>query len=126
MIKRSLIYSAAAPELLAQERATIIVHREAGGWQMRYNAYGVVVDGHEVARLRRGRTIEISVLPGTHRVELTIELTRASPTREVTLSPGRRCRLVNTPKSYLQALSTARTTEFLTLDVEPNSGSFTT
>ncbi|MFJ9371432.1 hypothetical protein ACIRRA_44520 [Nocardia sp. NPDC101769] len=116
VIKRSLIYSAADPALLAQERATIVVHRAAGGWQTRYTAYGVVVDGYEVAKLRRGRTVEISVLPGTHRVELTINLSQASPIREVTLTPGQRRRLVNTSKPYLQALAAAHSHEFLNLE----------
>ncbi|MCC3313635.1 hypothetical protein [Nocardia africana] len=119
MIKRSLIYSAADPALLAQDRATIVVHRTRSGWQMRYNAYGVVVDGHEVAKLRRGRTVEVSVLPGTHRVELTVNWSVASPSRRVTVSAGQRCYLVNTPKPYLRALATVHSREFLTLDLVP-------
>ncbi|MGW0056516.1 hypothetical protein [Nocardia nova] len=123
VIKRSLIYSAADPGLLAQDRATIVVHRTRGGWQMRYHAYGVVVDGHEVAKLRRGRTVEVSVLAGTHRVELTVNWSVASPSRRVTVSAGQRCYLVNTAKPYLQALMTVHSREFLTLDLasEPPS-----
>ena len=123
VIMRSLIYSAADPGLLAQDRATIVVHRTRGGWQMRYNAFGVVVDGHEVAKLSRGRTVEVSVLPGTHRVELTVNWSVASPSRRVTVSAGQRCYLVNTAKPYLRALATVHSREFLTLDLvsEPPS-----
>ncbi|PSR57573.1 hypothetical protein C8259_34395 [Nocardia nova] len=71
VIRRSLVYSAADPVVLAQARATIVVPRR-GAWQARYNAYGVVVDSHEVAKLRTDRTAEVSLLPGTHRVELTV------------------------------------------------------
>lgn len=34
VIKRSLIYSAADPSVLAQDQATIVVYRTRGGWQM--------------------------------------------------------------------------------------------
>ncbi|GAB3212419.1 hypothetical protein GCM10027262_45990 [Nocardia tengchongensis] len=116
-----MIYSAADPELLAAERATIVVHRTPGGWPTRFRAYGVVVDGHEVARLRSGTSVEVSVLPGTHRVELTIDLLVASPTREFTVSPGQRRLLVNSPKRFLKALATVRGRDFLTLHLVPAS-----
>ncbi|WP_405496987.1 hypothetical protein [Nocardia sp. NBC_00511] len=121
VIKRSLVYSAADPELLAAERATIVVHRNPGGWQTRFRAYGVLVDGHEVARLRSGTTVEVSVLPGKHRVELTMDLLAASPVREFIVRSGQRRLLVNSPKRFLKALATIRGRDFLTLDLIPVS-----
>ncbi|MBF6451766.1 hypothetical protein IU429_29300 [Nocardia elegans] len=123
MIERSLIYSAADPQARGQDRVTIVVHRTRGGWQMRYNAYGVVVDGHKVAKLRRGRTVKVSVRSGTHRGELTVDWSVASPSRRVTVAADQRCYLVNTANPFLQVLTTVHSREFLTLDLvsEPSS-----
>ncbi|MGY4103652.1 hypothetical protein ACW2Q0_29425 [Nocardia sp. R16R-3T] len=90
----------ADPELLAQERAVIVVHRAPGGFHNRLRANILKVDGHEVANLRNGRTVEVAVLSGRHRVELMVDWCASSPAREVTLPQGQRCYLVNRARPY--------------------------
>jgi hypothetical protein len=77
-------------------RATIHIRREPGGLADRSRAYRVVLDGHEVGKLRRGERITLDVDPGRHEVYLKIDWAR-SPTIAVELAPKEEPRLVCAP-----------------------------
>ncbi len=55
-------------------------------------SYHVLVDGEEVARIRRGQTQVVAIQPGSHEIQLTIDWAR-SPSVEVQVGAGQRVRL---------------------------------
>jgi hypothetical protein len=69
------------------EGATIVLTRARGGWRDRARSYAVMIDAHEVAKVRRGQRLELPVAPGRHEVYLFIAWCR-SPTVTVHAQPG--------------------------------------
>jgi hypothetical protein len=81
------------------EDARILVSRPRGG-SSRYSAFRVVVDDHEVGKLRRGSTLVAQVGAGTHQVRarvnwcssrtLTLELASGETAELVCSAPAKR------------------------------------
>lgn len=85
------------------ERATIHIERELGGLADRLRAYRVILDGHEVGKIRRGERITLDVDPGRHEIYLKIDWAR-SPTITLELAPKEEGRLVCAPNANLVTL----------------------
>jgi hypothetical protein len=71
----------------AGEGVTIVLTRARGGWRDRARSYAVMIDAHEVAKVRRGQRLELPVTPGRHEVYLFIDWCR-SPTVTVHAQAG--------------------------------------
>lgn len=57
----------------------IIVSRDRGGGRDRSRSYGVVVDGGQVASIKRGGRIEVPVVSGRHEVVMCINWGTGQP-----------------------------------------------
>jgi hypothetical protein len=53
------------------------VRRNDSGWGDRFRKYKVLLDDHEVGRLRRRETAEFEVEPGQHVVQVSIDSKRS-------------------------------------------------
>ena len=51
-----------------EAEATIRVVRSRAPWRDRLGSYTINVDGHDVAKVRDGRTVDVSVSAGAHQV----------------------------------------------------------
>ena len=67
--------------------AFIVVSRDRGGWRDRARTYTVVVDGEQVARIKRGERVEMPVASGRHQVMMRINW-GTSQTLDVDVRPG--------------------------------------
>jgi hypothetical protein len=65
----------------------IVVSRDRGGWRDRARSYGVVVDGEQVASIKRGGRIEVPVASGRHEVVMRINWGTSQPI-DVDVEPG--------------------------------------
>lgn len=79
-------------------RATIQIDRASGGLVDRLRAYRVILDGHEVGKIRRGERITFDVDPGRHEIYLKIDWCR-SPTITLELAPKEETRLMCAPNA---------------------------
>ncbi len=67
--------------------ASIILTRDRGGWRDFARSYAVMIDGEQVAKVRRGQRLELPLAPGRHDVFLKIDWCR-SPRLDVDARPG--------------------------------------
>lgn len=67
--------------------ATIVLSRRRGGYRDIMRSYLVIVDGKELAKIKRGQTVELPVAAGAHEVFLKIDWCR-SPTLNVDAAAG--------------------------------------
>ncbi len=67
--------------------SVITLSRMPGGWRDRLRRYQVIIDGEQVAMIRRGERLDLPVTPGRHTVYLQISWAR-SPRLEVDVAPG--------------------------------------
>lgn len=81
-------YGASAP--------TIVIHRHAEGWQDRFRAYRILLDGRPVAKIKRGESYEFPVAPGEHTILLTSAWYSSRPAH-VELRKGERATFVCGP-----------------------------
>ncbi len=58
---------------LAVANAVIRLSRAQEGWRDSLRSYRVRLDGVRVGKISRGKTLEFSVEPGVHRLQLTID-----------------------------------------------------
>ena len=65
--------------------ATVRVTRAPEGFADLMRSYAVVLDGHEVAKLRRGESWEFRIRPGIHRLQMRIDWS-GSPELEFTVA----------------------------------------
>jgi hypothetical protein len=56
----------------------VVSVRRSTGFRDSLRKYRVLVDGHEVARVKRGETAEITVSPGPHIVQVAIDWKRSA------------------------------------------------
>lgn len=96
---------------------TIAIHR-ISGFQARYRAYTVKVDGQNVAKLRNGKTTEIPVAPGRHLLQLSVDWLWTSPEIEVAVTAGDRVELVTRPRPMFKGFWTSKVEpgRYLTLE----------
>jgi hypothetical protein len=73
---------------MAEERgsATIVLSRKREGRDL-WRSYVVLVDSDQVAKIKRGQTVELPITAGAHEVFLKIDWCR-SPVLHVVASPG--------------------------------------
>ena len=76
--------------------ATIILRRERGGWRDFARAYSVMIDGQQIAKVRRGQQVVLPVTSGPHELFLTIDWCR-SPSLRLDVQAGSVVRLVCAP-----------------------------
>jgi hypothetical protein len=67
--------------------SVIALSRAPGGWRDRLRRYQVVLDGEQVAAIKRGERIDLPVSPGTHSIFLKIDWAR-SPRLQLDIAPG--------------------------------------
>jgi len=60
--------------------ATIVLSRRRGGYRDILRSYLVTIDGKELAKIKRGQTVELPVTAGSHEVFVKIDWCR-SPSR---------------------------------------------
>ena len=72
--------------------ATIVLTRAQGAWRDRYRGYAVMIDGEEVAKVRRGQRLEFPVTRGLHEIFLKVDWCR-SPSVVVDAQPDEVIRL---------------------------------
>jgi hypothetical protein len=53
-------------------RSSIVVSRDQRGWRDRARSYDVVIDGEQVAKIKRGRRIELPITSGRHEILMRI------------------------------------------------------
>jgi hypothetical protein len=52
--------------------ALVIVSRDRHGWRDRARSYGIVMDGEQIAKIKRGQRIELPVASGHHQILVQI------------------------------------------------------
>jgi hypothetical protein len=52
--------------------SSIVVSRDRRGWRDRARTYGVVIDGEQVAKIKRGQRIELPIASGRHEILMRI------------------------------------------------------
>jgi hypothetical protein len=67
--------------------ATIVLSRKREGYRDFLRSYVVLVDSEEVAKIKRGQTVELPITAGSHEVFLKIDWCR-SPALHIQASPG--------------------------------------
>jgi hypothetical protein len=67
--------------------ARIVLTREAKGWRDRSRRYGLIVDGQQVASIKRGERLEHPLPPGEHQIHMKISWCQ-SPVMKVEMTPG--------------------------------------
>lgn len=70
-----------------ESSATIVLSRRRGGYRDIARSYLVIIDGKELAKIKRGQTIELPVAAGLHEVFLKIDWCR-SPTVHIDAAAG--------------------------------------
>jgi hypothetical protein len=97
--------------------ALIIISRSRGAWRDIARSYRVMLDGDQVAKVRRGQTVELPVTPGRHEVFLQIDWC-SSPVVEVDAHPREIIKMICEPGGNafagLQDV-TARTDTYISL-----------
>jgi hypothetical protein len=76
--------------------ALLLLSRKREGWRDSLRSYLVILDGEQVARIRRGQAVELPVSPGRHEILLKVGI-GSSPTVEVDAEPGEQIRLFCEP-----------------------------
>jgi hypothetical protein len=91
--------------------ALIRLTRDAHDWTERFRAYRVLIDGERVATVRRGETVQVTVAPGSHRVQVALDWGRSEPLT-VQLGAGEelalRCFTAATPLNALYRATLGR------------------
>lgn len=97
---------------------TIVVERHSG-FQNRYRAYQVKIDGTVVANLRNGRSVEIAVTPGVHSVQLTVDWFWSSRIVDVRVYSTQQRTLICRPRRFYEAMFDLRinSTTYLNLEM---------
>jgi hypothetical protein len=72
--------------------ARIILTREPKAWRDGGRSYGLIVDGQQVAKIRRGQYLEHALSPGEHEIYMKISWCQ-SPLIKIQASPGEVIRL---------------------------------
>jgi hypothetical protein len=86
-----------------------MLRREARAWRDAIRSYAVLIDGNNVAKIRRGQIIEFPVASGKHKIFLKINWC-SSPVIEVDAKPGEVINLFCSPGGTpTQALGQALT-----------------
>ena len=67
--------------------SVIKLSRAPGRWRDRLRRYRVIIDGEQVAMIKRGQQLDLAVTPGEHTVFLRIDWTR-SPQLAVDVASG--------------------------------------
>jgi hypothetical protein len=52
--------------------SSIVVSRDRRGWRDRARSYGIVIDGKQVAKIKRGQRIELPIASGWHEILMRI------------------------------------------------------
>ena len=65
----------------------IVIHRHRAWWRDIIRSYRILLDDQLVARVRNGRTVELDVPPGHHRVQARIDWS-GSPVIQVEAKSG--------------------------------------
>src|SRR5450759_3770666 len=88
--------------------ADVVLSRERRGPRDLLRSYAVIIDGEQVAKIKRGQRLELSVSPGRHVIFLKIDWCR-SPEVEIEATPGQKIQLTCAPggpnfnaESYIQ------------------------
>lgn len=68
-------------------QALIVLTREKRGWRDRARSYVVMLDGEQVAKVKRGERLEFPVTAGRHEIHLQISWCK-SPSVQVVATPG--------------------------------------
>jgi hypothetical protein len=66
----------------------IRLHRRRAPWRNRLVKYTVQIDGEVVGEIRQGEVVDFAVLPGEHRLRLTVNVVFTSPERRISLNEG--------------------------------------
>lgn len=53
-------------------RSSIVVSRNRHGWRDRARSYDIVIDGEQVAKIKRGQRIELPIVSGPHQILMRI------------------------------------------------------
>lgn len=67
--------------------SSIVVSRNQGGWRDRARSYDIVIDGNQVARIKRGQRVELPITSGRHQVLTRINW-GTSETIQLDVLPG--------------------------------------
>jgi hypothetical protein len=59
-------------KIRADVSSSIVVIRDPRGWRDRARGYGVIIDGEQVAKIKRGQRIEVPITSGWHEVFMRI------------------------------------------------------
>jgi hypothetical protein len=81
-----------------EQQSIISVRRGENGYQDRFRAYRLIIDGQRAGKLKRGQSIQIGVEPGTHSVQMSIDWC-SSKTLDVDVAVGARINLLCRPAS---------------------------
>jgi hypothetical protein len=79
------------------------VTRESRGRRDRLRAYSILVDSHEVAKIRPAESLDLPVAGGVHSVQIAIDWAR-SPALSVEVAPGAAVHLRCAPNTAQPAL----------------------
>lgn len=52
--------------------SSIVMSRDRRGWRDRARSYGIVIDGQQVAKIKRGQRVELPVGSGEHEVFMRV------------------------------------------------------
>ena len=90
------------------ESANLVLSRERRGPRDLFRSYTVMIDGKEVARIKRGQRLELPITPGPHVIFLKIDWCH-SPYVEIETAAGQAIQLTCVPgapgfdaESYIQ------------------------
>jgi hypothetical protein len=72
--------------------ARIVLTREAKAWRDGGRRYGLIVDGQQVAKIKRGQRLEYPLSPGEHEIYMKISWCQ-SPVMNIEVGPGEVIRL---------------------------------
>lgn len=70
-----------------QQDAVIVLSRKQWSWRDGLRGYAVMIDGKQVAKVRRGQTVDVRIAPGRHEIFLQISWCR-SPSIQVDAHSG--------------------------------------
>jgi hypothetical protein len=70
---------------MIRQMAEVYVERERGGFNDRFRAYRVVLDGETVGRVKRGESLSLTTNPGEHELYFAIDWCR-SPRKTLELT----------------------------------------
>jgi hypothetical protein len=72
--------------------AWMVLTREPKAWRDGGRSYGLIVDGQQVAKIKRGQRLEHSLTPGEHEIYMKISWCQ-SPVMKIQVSAGEVVRL---------------------------------